>query len=1018
MQAVADEWSKIYDDAPAKEKAAARNTWLEYVERASQLSYQTEELRQAIESDKKRINKLQNPTRNLVIFNDKNIFRVGSRGGNRRENMKFGVDVGIQRLPKPLQSAAGRITTDLLYQVKKGVLASAITEDVVNMASKYMRSAADYLKAQYARQALRLRHELNVEKVLQQYDKLPKELQGTGKGSVNEFIFDSTTTGLWGYYPGEEFVGTSLLNIDKGMEARFNAFPPAAQKLIKDVFAYGNEALRDKQKAVKDAIDREFADREKAALGDADELDKIAKDKAKLMKRESRLNNLVNSKPYAYLGRYGDFVMVAKSKEYKHYEELAEQRDPAAIAWIEQNETDPKHYVVEFAETLSEAKAVAGRLGATGMYDMPEAFEKEAYADYLSSADSYVAINRLRKMVAQEFKGSDPDALKSIDKMLGDLYLITAAESSARKSMLQRKDITGADKDMMRNMATSGRANAHFLATLQYNDDIADSINKMRQERKYNNEAATPFFNELLKRHASSMKYETPSTLSSFLTKTTSVWFLATSPAFYLQQMLQTYVLSLPYIAGRLGYFRSARAINAAYKDMSGLVKGISLTDHIDFDKAPSDVRGMLQTLVGMGKIDIGVDADAKARAGERNIANRALHKLQSVNTRIESINRATAAIAAYRGYLQRYGKDKTDAATKFAAEVVSNTHGSYDGFNTPRIMQSNTGRVAFQFKRFQIIQLSMLAKLISTAFGKSSKEEKAVARKMLGFITAQMAAIGGVLAVPFVSQAAWILSKVASALGDDEPEDPEVMLRRWIGDQATADLILRGATGAAGIESLGKKLGMENVASPFGPYAQIDMTSRAGAEKALVAMMGASAGLSLKMADAYGFMLKGDYYRGLEMAMPNGIGNAMKGYRMLDEGVTRRNKDVVLKPEEISVVDAAFQAVGLPTTTITRQQFTQRVVADQNKYYADKASEIKTNYVAASKDGDTAAMAEARQEWEELQASRRAKGFKVQPMSELFQAVAEARKRERGVVGGVETTKSNKRFVEAVSRL
>ena len=922
------------------------------------------------------------------------------------------------RLPKPLQSLNDKITTDLLYQVKKGVLASAITEDVVNMATKYMRSAADYLKAQYDRQALRLQHELKVEKILQQYDKLPKELQGTGKGSVNEFIFDSTTNGLWGYYPGEQFVGTTLLNVDKGMKARFDAFPPIAQKLIRDVFGYGNEALRAKQKAVKDAIDREFADRENAALGDADALDKIAKDKAKLMQRESRLNNLVNSKPYAYLGRYGDFVMVAKSKEYKEYESRWEDSkftDPAARDWLDQHETDSAHYVVEFAETLSEARRIANEYSATGLYDWPEAFEKEAYADQVGSADTYVSINRLRKLVSREFKSADPDALKSIDKMLGDLYLITAAESSARKSMLQRKNITGADKDMMRNMATSGRANAHFLATLQYNDAIADSIEKMRQERKYNNEEATPFFNELLKRHASSVKYETPGPLSSFLTKTTSVWFLATSPAFYLQQMLQTYVLSLPYIAGRLGYFRSARAINAAYKDMAGLVKGINLTDHIDFDKAPADVRTMLQTLVGMGKIDIGVDADAKARAGERNIANRVLYKLQSLNTRIESINRATAAIAAYRGYLQRYGKDKTDAATKFAAETVSNTHGSYDGFNTPRIMQSGTGRVVFQFKRFQIIQLSMLAKLVSNAFGNAPKEEKAVARKMLMFITGQMAAIGGVLAVPFISQIAWLMSK---AFGGDEPEDPEVMLRRWIGDQAVADLILRGATGAAGIESLGKKLGMENVASPFGPYAQIDLSSRAGAEKALVAMMGASAGLGLKMADAYGFMTKGDYYRGLEMALPNGLGNAMKGYRMLDEGVTRRNKDVVLKPEEISVVDAAFQAVGLPTTTITRQQFTQRVVAEQNKYYEEKASEIKTNYVTASKDGDTAAMAEARREWEELQASRRAKGYKVQPMSELFQAVSAARKRERSVVGGVETTKSNKRFVEEVSRL
>jgi hypothetical protein len=156
----------------------------------------------------------------------------------------------------------------------------------------------------------------------------------------------------------------------------------------------------------------------------------------------------------------------------------------------------------------------------------------------------------------------------------------------------------------------------------------------------------------------------------------------------------------------------------------------------------------------------------------------------------------------------------------------------------------------------------------------------------------------------------------------------------------------------------------------------------------------------------------KGEYYKGLELLMPNGIGNAMKGVRYANEGITMRNGDVVMKPEDISIVDAAFQAVGLPTTAITNRQYTQNVKAEFDKFYADKATEIKGAYVDANRDGDSGSMADARKDWEDLQASRRKNGYKIQPMSELFMAVSAAGKRQRSVVNGVETTKSNKQFV------
>jgi hypothetical protein len=934
------------------------------------------------------------------------------------------VDRIIGAMPKPLQKSTRGIVTNLLHQAKRGLYASSITEDLVNMAKTYMPAVSKYLQAQYARQATRLNFEKRIENILASYDQLPEYLKGEGKGSVNEYIHDSTREKKWGYYPGEHQVGTKLFEVDPDFKKRFDAFPAPAQKLIKDVFQHGYDALRLKQQAAENAVNREFESRIKAAANDADLLQQIAKEKKQAIKRITNIRNVSVGDPYAYLGRYGDYVVVAKSKEFIAYEEAAKGTqarvganyvtgDPQqAKNWLQDNVANPMHYVVQFAETQAEADAIADQLQATGQYDVqPEdAGIKEANASYFGGSDVHLAVARLRNLAQRQSESTDD----KLDKAIADLYLMTVADASARASELQRKNVAGADKNMMRNLATSGRADAHFLASMEHSDEINDALEAMRDQARNNRREAMPMYNELYIRHANSMDYQPVGDLATALTRMTTLWTLSTNPAFYLQQVLQTSVLSLPFMAGRLGYFRSARAIKRAYGDMSELVKGLGVNEHIDFSKAPADVRNMLNTLVGMGKIDLGIDAEAKARTDEQGVLGKVMLKLQGVNTRIESINRATAAIAAYRGYLERYKNGDTAAATKYAADVVSNTHGSYDGFNTPRVLQGGVSKVALQFKRFQIIQLSMLAKLIHTSFKGASAEEKAVARASLKFIVAHMAVLGGALGVPFVSQAAWILSKV---FGDeDEPDDYEYKLRRMIGDGPAADLLLRGVPAAIGLESLGKKLSMENVASPFGPFTEPDLTSRSGAEKMLVGMMGPAVNIGLKFTDALGMMAKGNYYKGLELALPNGVANVMKSYRFATEGITMRNGDLVMKPEDISLIDAAFQAVGLPTSTITDRQYTQKVVAEFDKFYADRAKEIKASYVEGSRSSDSAAMAEARDDWQKLQESRMRNGYKRQGMSELFRAPAEARKRERGVVGGVETTKSNRRFVEQVN--
>ena len=118
----------------------------------------------------------------------------------------------------------------------------------------------------------------------------------------------------------------------------------------------------------------------------------------------------------------------------------------------------------------------------------------------------------------------------------------------------------------------------------------------------------------------------------------------------------------------------------------------------------------------------------------------------------------------------------------------------------------------------------------------------------------------------------------IGRAFGDDdEPKDLEYKLRQAIGDETMANLLLNGVPAAAGV-NLGGKLGMGNVASVL-PFTDVDLSSRSGYEKMMVGFMGPFfGGLAPKFVDGAGMIAKGEYYKGLELLAPNGIGNAKIG--------------------------------------------------------------------------------------------------------------------------------------------
>jgi hypothetical protein len=246
-------------------------------------------------------------------------------------------------------------------------------------------------------------------------------------------------------------------------------------------------------------------------------------------------------------------------------------------------------------------------------------------------------------------------------------------------------------------------------------------------------------------------------------------------------------------------------------------------------------------------------------------------------------------------------------------------------------------------------------------------------------------------MGLPGFAAIAWILGK---AFGDeDEPDNPEATLRKMIGDDAMADLLLKGIPKLAGVDLSGK-LGMGQMLSLL-PYTDIEL-SRDGYAKVVTAAMGPFiGGIMPKVVDGVAQMANGEYYKGIETMAPTGLGQAMKGYRAGTEGLTKRNGEVILSPDEITFFDAFMQGIGLPTNTITDRQFINRTEIKYEQFYNDRTSDIKRDYISAYKSGNSEAMEEARQDWRDMQDSRRKNGFKIQPMSDLFKAPQAAMKRE-----------------------
>jgi hypothetical protein len=922
--------------------------------------------------------------------------------------IRAGAQKRIDSLPPAYRGPVHAIFDTIEDIAKKGAIMASFTEDLASVAKKYIPSVVEYVRLMKERSAIKTMRERRVDEILTEYQSLDKSVKGTGAGTVNAFLMKATMEGKWAYQPSYL---KDPVTIDPEMKKQLDALIAKDKKagdLVKKVFEHGFTDLTDMKQSIQTTVSTEYdalIKQAEAEEGNEKEVVDLQKKKADALREYRSLLGIQANLPYAPLKRFGNYVVVGKSDAYL---EAEKQNDRALITKLEK---DGNEYFVQFAETWAEAKAISRT--QEGKYALVEPFEKDmAQRAMYGGKDVNDVFERLRTLADNSFEGGSDKAKKAVDSLLVNLKLSLLSQHSARQSENHRRNIAGAEEDMMRSFATQGKANAHFISSLHNTDKIYDQLREMKKEA----DASTTgrgerrrYYNEFMKRHSMGFNYQANPLMDKALGMT-SLWMLLSSPAHFLQNATQPFMMSMPVIAGKHGESKTFTAMLQAYKEIGSIIRADGLNEK-SYAKLPADVREAIETLVNSGRIDISLESDLGSWKSDesKNVASLAVEKLRKISQDIESINRVVTAVAAYRLEKQDLIDKNPTAKVKltpeqiqensvaYADQIILDTHGDYSGFNAPRFTRQGFGRLITQFRKFQLIQISLIAKLAHQAFKGASPAERAIGRKALAFTLGHTFAAAGVMGMPGFAAIAWIIGKTFG--DDDEPDNPEATLRKMIGDDALANLLLKGVPKLAGVDLSGK-LGMGQMLSLL-PYTELDLT-RDGYARAVTAAMGPFiGGLVPKAVDGVGLMTQGDYYKGLEALAPKGIADVMKAVRIADKGITQRNGDVVLSADDVNILDAMSQALGLPTNTITDKQFVRNAEYQSAKFYKERSTDLKSDYVKAFREGDSETMAEIRQKWEQTQIARVRNGEKRQPISELFRAPQEQVKREKNIKGG-----------------
>lgn len=701
---------------------------------------------------------------------------------------------------------------------------------------------------------------------------------------------------------------------------------------------------------------------------------------------------------YSPAVRYGDHITVGKSADYARLEKgladgsIPENERAAARATLDKIESDPRHYFVKADKSPLSAAATRRELISKGFTDVQT--KPKAQRFFQGAAESRVP-KALRDLIDAQFEGKTRDALH---QLFAEFEADNLPDNHASSRQLRKRGIAGFDMDRPKSIIDTASSTARKLTKAITVPTLRDHMHDMlRQAEDLDAEQGTHNFVPVANRVANDFEsslavHSTPA--EKFLTHVIGIKYLFASPMFRAQHLAQTPLFTSRELAAKHGEYRTARALTQASADAASMLKksfnnraarGLNWRQwSLDLDTLTQGKTGaalnraqheadMLKWLQGRGLLGFQIDHNLGITTKSGDVlskysptaargANYVLEADAMVTHTIESFNRASTALAAYRLALEGRGSTMlrgpippaTDAAARaYAEKTVSETHVNYSEPATPPIMRPQLNskvpswiprKMFFMFRRFDQAMLYLWARNLKDMVSSADRETQVTATRAFVGQSLSLVAVAGLRGVIGFNLAAALTAIASGLFGDPRStEEVKAMWREWFAERlgsTSAHAVFDGLPTLGGIDVSGH-FGLGELLSAS--RQSLDFSSGDALMLSAAKMATGATGSAISdLLDGVHSLMRGDVWNGASKIAPRGIANLAKAEQYRTEGIVSRKGVTTLPASALKTQDALWAALGVPTSVLVdRGDELSAKTAYMHRFYDEKQALI-----------------------------------------------------------------------------
>jgi len=340
------------------------------------------------------------------------------------------------------------------------------------------------------------------------------------------------------------------------------------------------------------------------------------------------------------------------------------------------------------------------------------------------------------------------------------------------------------------------------------------------------------------------------------------------------------------------------------------------------------------------------------SRGGNPNSVRSRAFNLAMMPMSLSELTSRKAAILSTKELADQQGKNFFEIMSDIS-DVVNNTLYSYSKEGKGRALQGGISRVLLQFQHYRIMTGIRMALLFKDAIkGESPEVKKAAAKEFVG-IMGMTGALAGSLGLPF-SQT--IFAILGAILGDeDEPEDYQLIYENWLREnfgETGAGVAARGLPTLLGAD-VSRRIGLADI---YGVQNEPPpgMHGRDLAAWWAASQLGPLFSVGQGWVQGYDEMVrKGNYLKGLEVASPKPIRDALKAYRIATEGLKTGAGKKILDDSEIGLDEVLMLALGFNADEIAKAQVTERSLRKLSVEISERRGKLIRDAVTALVNGE-----------------------------------------------------------------